>query len=281
MRTSFWDVVGKQANLKTEMQYLETMFCEKFFYCHSTKYDLISYINSYYFSNWAAKNRITCPTIWDLRSRIDIDRLKVNWQLSIDEFLLYLECTVNLINLIPKNDRNIIAVEISKHMLSNIRTNCERLNFEIVKFSEGCLKIVEKNAATTAVADKYAESDSDFSYKVIEYNHFLLKGNVGRKREILKAIADKFEAVRPQLKANGFGTIESDTGYLVNNIHIRHNNTDPQSKKYQDRVAAMSPIELEEWYDKTYNVLLLALLASDFSELHGEIQELKKIIGAK
>ena len=33
MRKSFWDVVGKQANLKTEMQYLETMFCGKIFYC--------------------------------------------------------------------------------------------------------------------------------------------------------------------------------------------------------------------------------------------------------
>ena len=192
-----------------------------------------------------------------------------------------MECTVNLINLIPKNDQNIIAVEISKHMLSNIRTNCDRLNFEIVKFSEGCLKIVEKNAATTAVADKYAESDSDFSYKVIEYNHFLLKGNVGRKREILKAIADKFEAVRPQLKANGFGAVESDAGYLVNNLNIRHNNTDPQSRSHNAYVAGMQDAELEKWYDRTYDVLLLALLASDFSELHSDIQELKKKIGAK
>ena len=41
-------------------------------------------------------------------------------------------------------------------------------------------------------------------------------------------------------------------------------------------IVALNDKQLEEWYDKTYDVLLLALLASDFSELHNDIQELKK-----
>ena len=67
--------------------------------------------------------------------------------------------------------------------------------------------------------------------------HFLLKGNIERKREILNTIASKFEAVRPQLKAIGFKDIESDAGYLINNIHIRHNNADPQSTSYKTYIA--------------------------------------------
>lgn len=276
MRTSFWDIVGKQADLKREMLFLEKIFCEEFFYCHSIKYNLVSYINSFYFSSWAAKNGITCPTVWDLRSHIGIDDFRTSGRLSIDEFLLYLECTANLVSIVLYKSRTDEAMGIAKNMLLNIKTNCERLNFEIVEFSEGLFKIVEKNAAATAVADKYSRTDSEFSYKVIEYNHFLLEGNIDRKREILNTIASKFEAVRPQLKAIGFKDIESDAGYLINNINIRHNNTDPQSNSYKTYIAAMPPAELEEWYDKTYDVLLLALLASDFSELHGDIQELKK-----
>ena len=196
--------------------------------------------------------------------------------MSIDKFLLYLECTANLVSIVLYKSRTDGAMGIAKNMLLNIKTNCERLNFEIREFSQGCFKIVEKNVAATAVADKYSETDSEFSYKVIEYNHFLLKGNLDRKREILNAIAAKFEAVRQQLKANGFGIVESDAGYLVNNLDIRHNNTDPQSPSHKAYVAEMNFGELEEWYDKTYDVLLLALLASDFSEIHNDIQELKK-----
>ena len=281
MRTSFWDIVRKQADLKKEMLFLENIFCKSTFYLQSYPWTLIDYINTFYFANWAAANNITCPRIADLRSHVGIARFIEAKKLSIDEFLLYLECTANLVSIVLYKSRTDGAIEIAKNMLLNIKTNCERLNFEIVEFSKGLFKIVEKNAAATAVADKYSGTDSEFSYKVIEYNHFLLKGNIDRKREILNTIASKFEAVRPQLKAIGFKDIESDAGYLVNNINIRHNNTDPQSNSYKTYIAAMPPAELEEWYDKTYDVLLLALLASDFSELHGDIQELKKKIGAK
>jgi len=187
-----------------------------------------------------------------------------------------LEFAANIVYIAISKNQNQNAVRIAKNIFRNIMTNCERLNFEIVEFSQGLFKIVEKNAAATAVADKYSGTDSEFSYKVIEYNHFLLKGNIDRKREILNTIASKFEAVRPQLKAIGFKDIESDAGYLINNLNIRHNNADPQSTSYKTYIATMPPTELEEWYDKTYDVLLLALLASDFSEIHNDIQDLKK-----
>ena len=285
MRTSFWDIVGKQASFEDEIRYIDKYLYHTKFYISDldySNYSLVEYIDSFYFSSWAAKNKITCPTIADLRSRLQIDEAARSASLKVEDFLLYLEFAVNIVAIVILKKSDQAAKIIAENIFRNIATNCERLNFEIAKFSEeGPFKLVEKNAAATAVADKYSGRDSEFSYKVIEYNHFLLKGNLGRKREILNAIADKFEAVKPKLKANGFSNIESDAGYLVNNINIRHNNTDPQSKSHKAHVAAMPSAELEEWYDKTYDVLLLALLASDFSELHGEIQELKTKIGAK
>ncbi len=284
MRTSFWDIAGTQANFEDEINYIDKSLYHTKFYLDSLnygRYSLAEYIDSFYFSNWATLHKITCPSIADLRSRLHIDNFKHSQSLPLEKFLIYLEFAANIVYIAISKNQNQNAVRIARNIFRNIMTNCERLNFEIVEFSEGLFKIVEKNAAATAVADKYSGRDSEFSYKVIEYNHFLLKGNMGRKREILNAIADKFEAVKPKLKANGFGNIESDAGYLVNNINIRHNNTDPQSKSHKAHVAAMPSAELEDWYDKTYDVLLLALLASDFSELHGEVQELKTKIGAK
>ena len=284
MRTSFWDIVGTTSNFEDEIRYIDKYLYHTKFYISDldySNYSLVEYIDSFYFSSWAAKNKITCPTIADLRSRLQIDNFNHSQRLPLEKFLLYLEFTANIVYIAISKNSNQGAVRIAKNIFRNIMTNCERLNFKLEIFSEGLIKIVEKNAAATAVADKYSGRDSEFSYKVIEYNHFLLKGNLGRKREILNAIADKFEAVKPKLKANGFGNIESDAGYLVNNINIRHNNTDPQSKSHKAHVVAMPSAELEEWYDKTYDVLLLALLASDFSELHGEVQELKTKIGAK
>lgn len=276
MRTSFGDIVGKQASFEDEIRYVDKALYHTLFYVNYNRYSLVDYIESFYFSSWAAKNKITCPTIADLRSRLQIDEAARSASLKVEDFLLYLEFVANIVFPVLLKTSNSDAVNIAHNIYLNIQTNCERLNFKLEIFSEGLIKIVEKNAAATAVADKYSKADLEFSYKVIEYNHFLLKGNLGRKREILTAIADKFEAVKPKLKANGFGNIESDAGYLINNLNIRHNNADPQSKSHKAHIAAMPPAELEEWYDKTYDVLLLALLASDFSELHGEVQELKE-----
>ena len=276
MRNSFWDHVSRQSDLKKEMMFLEKIFCESKFYLDCYSCTLINYIDRFYFLSWAAENKITYPTIGDLRSEIGIERLKKAETLDVANFLLYLECTVNLINIVFEKSEDNDALEIAKNMYFNISTNCERLNFKIVEFSKNLLKIVEKNAATTAVADKYSGKEPDLSFKVIEYNHFLLRGNIDRKREILCTIVSKFEAVRPLLKSSGFKELESDAGFLVNNLNIRYNNTDAQSRSHIPHVANMRPDELEKWYDKTYDVLLLTLLASDFSAQHKDILNLRQ-----
>ena len=57
--------------------------------------------------------------------------------------------------------------------------------------------LLEKNAAATAVAEI---TPSEISNKIIEYNHFLLKGNIEEKWKILLVLADKFEPVKNELK---------------------------------------------------------------------------------
>jgi len=64
----------------------------------------------------------------------------------------------------------------------------------------------------------------------------------------------------------------------LNSINLRHNNSDPSGKNYNCAVASMSKDEIEQWYDITYQVCLLAFLELDHLDRKGQITELKKQI---
>ena len=91
MRTSFWDIVETQANFADEISYIDKTLYHKTFYFEYNHYTLINYIETFYFPSWAAKNKITCPSIADLRLRLNIDNFQHSKQFTIEKFLLYLE----------------------------------------------------------------------------------------------------------------------------------------------------------------------------------------------
>jgi len=121
---------------------------------------------------------------------------------------------------------------------------------------------------------------SDLSYKVIEYNHHTMKGDLKRKQITLKLLADLLEGKRAALhKANG--KLESNIFSLVNNLNIRHNNIDPSSDKYKKVIAEMSEEELEQWYDEIYEMILLAFMELDHEERKEKITELQEKFSPK
>lgn len=132
--------------------------------------------------------------------------------------------------------------------------------------------LVEKNAAMTAVIEIV---DPKSAYVVAEYSHHLLKGNIDEKQRILKLLADKFEPMRGELKKVN-KDLESNTGYLLNKMNIRHNNI--EGKNAIEYVKNLSDEELEEWYDETYQMLLLCFLEYDNIERSKKIGKLKEII---
>ena len=117
----------------------------------------------------------------------------------------------------------------------------------------------------------------DLSYKVIEYNHHSMKGDLSKKRATLKLLADKLEANRNELKSIN-GSFSDDLFFLLNNMNIRHNNIDSESSSYKKGVAKMSNEELEKWYDKTYDLCLYAFMTLDQKNRNTEIRELKNAI---
>lgn len=114
----------------------------------------------------------------------------------------------------------------------------------------------------------------NLSYKVIEYNHHSMKGNLTRKQATLKLLADQLESKRTELKGLN-KSLEDDLFFLFNNVNIRHDNIDSDSPKYKKAVADMSKEELEKWYDKTYDICLYAFMTLDQADRNVKVKELK------
>ncbi len=135
----------------------------------------------------------------------------------------------------------------------------------------GITDFVPKDQAAISVAEII---DPDLSYRVIEYNHYSMKGDLDRKKNILLALSDKLESQRSALKqANS--ALESDLFYLFNKVNIRHNNIDKAGKKYKPYAASMDKETLEKWYDDTYQMCLLAFLEIDHLERKSRVKQLK------
>lgn len=213
----------------------------------------------------------TFINIFDMRISLGISEEDIKNN-DIDILLDYFEFITNIMYYFIDNYKSYkIAInpEYIRKILKNINTVLDKLNYEL-KESNNYVYIVEKDAATTAISEIY----DDISDEVIEYRRYNLKGNIKRKCEILNTLANKFEAIRPDLKANNFSEIEDKTGSLLNNLDIRHNNITGKHEK--DIVKNMSEEELEVWYDRAYDLLLMCFMFHHYLDFREEVKDLNK-----
>jgi len=141
-------------------------------------------------------------------------------------------------------------------------------------FHDHVIDFVPKDHVAISVAEII---DRNLSYRVIEYNHHTMKGDINRKKTILIALADKLEPLRLELK-NINSNLEDDLFFLFNSINLRHNNIDPNGKHYAKTVSDMKNDELEKWYDDVYQMCLLAFLELDNTERENRVKKLRKDI---
>lgn len=137
---------------------------------------------------------------------------------------------------------------------------------------------VPKDPAAISVAE--IVDDPTLSYKVIEYNHHTMKGDLEQKKEILLSLGNKLEPQREKLKKIN-SSLADDIFFLFNNANIRHNNTTPEGNNYKPIIAKMSKKKIEQWYDDTYQMCLLAFLELEHIDRKRRIDQLKKDIQSK
>lgn len=190
-----------------------------------------------------------------------------------NELFLYCEVLLNLINTTKFYlDKDKTAKETAQQIIANIKVILEKTNHEWAQIKEGYI-IVDKNPATTEAIECLKNNKVNLALNMIEYNRVLLKGNLTRKREILVALADYTEPMNNDFKGTQYAALYSDSRYLVNAIDIRHNNSGKGD--LPEKAKLWTSQEKEDWYDKTYQVLLTVILVRKHMDVSKEIQDLK------
>ncbi|MCD7892255.1 MAG: hypothetical protein LUG60_01010 [Erysipelotrichaceae bacterium] len=157
-------------------------------------------------------------------------------------------------------------------LLSYIENLIEELNYMIIN-KQNIFTFVPKNPATMEVAKIVSEELSD---DIFSYNHHSLKGNLKEKSNILHNIAFDLEPRRDKLKKinNKFC---NNLFFCFNNLNIRHNNKDKNdTSKYFKCLDEISNDDLEELYDQTYDMCLIAYLMLENPEWDKRINNLKE-----
>lgn len=169
--------------------------------------------------------------------------------------------------------------KIAATIVDNIKIILDRTGYAIRETTPDNFIIVQDDPAA-ALAVEVTQDDAA-ALALLEYRHFRIQGHLEEKRKLLTAIGNYAEPILKShtLKNNGFGALESDAGFLLNNFHIRHNNlTGSSSNAY---VAGLTDTEREDWYDKTYQLLVCVVNQAAAIGLHTEVETAKAAMGLK
>lgn len=168
--------------------------------------------------------------------------------IDMEYLLSFFEYVYNFIKAIIDVDTSDRYCEYYENIAINIRSCVEDIGHKLICKNDIYI-CVENKPEAMAVAEIV---DDNLSYSVLEYNHFRIKGNLGKKKNILKNMADDIEPERSVLR--GINKKLSDELFLLLNKFIRHNNED------NEYITSLDEVELEEIYDEIYQIWLLAKL---------------------
>lgn len=269
MRRNFYELLSERAI--DPMQEFATLWkllrVEKCFSTGYGSYSLAYWINEKYFRNLPFRGSFT-----SLTEMMDEFGLCERAVVDLDKLFLFCE----LLHAVLPGDSLIDSNRLFNQrntILQNIEYILERTNHELVKDPNGNTIIVEKNKNATMAAQLV--DDEMVAFELISYNHFALKGDLDGKKKLLLSVAAYIEPILKSkvLQQNGYKQLESDAGFLFNNFHIRHNNK--VGAKAQEYIATIKDSDLEEWYDKAYEVALSVIIINDYLTINREIADIK------
>lgn len=234
---------------------------------------------SYSFKYWSNRGTHLNLNEWEMSIGIPNILIKTKTESTPLDWIIYLEYVSNLLHLVTcshlNEDYYVVTWVEYRNIKENVQILLDRLNCKAQYFEDqDCVLVVEKSAAASSVAEIVGE---DIALRVIEYNHYLLKGNLSAKEAILLTLGKELEAKREKLKSIA-PQLEKDIFYMLNNFDLRHNNHSEDDSKYREYVAKMEPEQKEGWYNELYQLILLANLELDNIERSERVFALRQAI---
>ena len=168
---------------------------------------------------------------------------------------------------------------MNKKEVLEIRKQFSPKNCAITKIC-GCYVDYEKNKKMES-KEAFLALPEEEAFKYFDIFKKTLSGSLGKNLLNMEFPLDQEMPGGTQeflLKLKN-SKLEDDVLALLNNLNIRHNNCMEGDKNYKEIVAKMSKDELENWYDETYQLCLLAFLELDNVERTKKVSELKASFG--
>ena len=281
MRKSIFQILEENFDFQKEIKRIDNIFSRKLFSVYGVSEDFTAeqLVSKFMFLDWKQRKQHRCISLDDMKNSLEINLgLLIYVKPNLNQVLIYLEYVQNILKLALRcMQRSNGAVEVHSDctmLQENINVFLDHINHECHYFEdEEMVLICEKSSQATAVADIVAP---EVAMKVIKYNHYLLKGDIDAKKDIILTLAGELEPKRAELEAiNNNKKFAPNLFAMFNNMNLRHNNIDKTSKDYTEVVAKMPAEELEKWYDEIYQMELLAFLLLDNVEREQKIEQLK------
>ncbi len=223
------------------------------------EYSLETYVDRRFFSEWNAREG--CRDTDEMRAGLNIDGILRSADPSESEVLTYLQYTLNIAELcrrsFNKEEEPGYDFDIRNYteLLSRIREILKRFRYDVRYIpAREFIFLVPHDPAAEAVA---ADDTDPVVSAITEYRSSSSRGHIDRKREILNELGNTIEAYSDNLKQEN-AVLFSRIEFMLGNLNIRNNNISGEQKI--DRVAGMNSDEIENWYDETYQMLLLRIL---------------------
>lgn len=273
MRKNIFEILESRYNTFSEFVVIEQLFnspllIDNRYYVNGNQTTIVNAVNNTCFYKW--KQRGTCLTAEDMMKKLDLTGLKA---LADEGKICKLEYICNMVYLV---NTNLFSPQFTKTyeffmFEQNIKILLEHLNYEEHVFDEDeKVILIPKNPAATAVAEISSE---DTAMAILMYHHASLKGQLEEKRKLLQSIANEYEDLLKN-PIDGFTEYFKTARGMLNNLNIRHNNRDGKNKK--ELVLNLTDLELENWYDELYQLLLFCVLIKDNKERKDNMAEFLK-----
>ena len=263
------DLLGMSIqDYELERRRIEKLFAETSFVYGYVRHTLKSFV-SYDFMSSPLR-----------QTYIDIDDFlqscSLYWKTpSLEGLLFYCEVVLNL--LFPKKScatyddegrrlRNMVA--------TNISVILNKTGYGFSRGEDGIITIHKKDALAASVIEDM--DDKATAKAVLEYNRFNMKGDLSRKKGLLKQIGDYLEPTlqRRNTLTGKLFELADDVSFCLNSLDIRHNNKAGAHKK--PLLDTLTDVQLEKLYDDTYRSSLLLIEMFEQENSHSRIATVRQ-----
>lgn len=273
MRKNYFEILEESSlnlDLGKELGKLEQIIHESFWVddmnANCSLYMLIEINFKYY------RNRKHFLTMEELIN----DLLLNSKSLSINErYFLMAEMYLDLLSSLHIIGGSRLDKQV-RYFLEQVQIVSNAMGHKLIRSNDRII-IVEDNVFANEAAQVVIEfTDEKEALSILEYNHFSNKGNIERKKEILKKIADLLEPWRKPFnkcdELKGLLKVNNDKiqaleklFYMYNKFNIRHNNE-------EQKLTRLSNREIESWYDKVYTLSLFIILGKDVGSILSDFE---------